>query len=108
VLFWNAWTIHGSLSSQDPAHSRASVTCHAIAESHRFLQLQARIMRLDLQRANGIFVHRPKDLARLTNRVVFHVETHYPRTFYMAKRSAIRWLMRLRRPSAPQSAPLAS
>ncbi len=109
VLFWNSWTIHGSLDSQDPAHSRASVTCHAIPESHRFLQLQARIMKLDLHRVNGIDVHCPKDLARLSNRIVFYFETHYPGSFYTAKRSAIRWLMRLRRPAASrQSAPLAS
>jgi phytanoyl-CoA hydroxylase len=108
VLFWNAWTIHGSLDSQDPTHSRASVTCHAIAESHRFLQLQARIMKLDLHRVNGVSVHCPKDLARLTNRIVFHFETHHPRAFYTVKRSAIRWLMRLRHPLASPSATLAS
>jgi phytanoyl-CoA hydroxylase len=108
VLFWNSWTIHGSLDSQDPAHSRASVTCHAIAESHRFLQLQTRIMRLDLHRVNGVQVHCPKDLARLKNRIVFHLETHYPGAFYMAKRWAIRWLMRVRRPDAGQAVPIAN
>jgi phytanoyl-CoA hydroxylase len=108
VLFWNAWTIHGSLDSQDPVCSRASVTCHAIAESHRFLQHQSRIMKLDLRRVNGIDVHCPKDLARPTNRAVFYVEAHYPRPFYLAKRSAIRWLMRMRRPGRSQPAPHAS
>jgi len=97
VLFWNSWTIHGSLATQDPNHSRASVTCHAIAESHRFLQLQTRLMKLDLARANGISVHCPKDLRRLGNRAIFYFETHHPDSFYWAKRTGIRWLFRLQR-----------
>jgi phytanoyl-CoA hydroxylase len=94
VLLWNAWTIHGSLDSQDPVHSRSSVTCHAIAESHRFLQLQTRLMNLDITRVNGVSVHCPKDLARAKNRAIFFFETHYPRAFYWAKRNAIRWMLR--------------
>jgi phytanoyl-CoA hydroxylase len=96
VLFWNAWTIHGSLATQDPNHSRTSVTCHAIPESHRFLQLQSRIMKLDLMQANGINVHCPKDLRRPKNRAIFYFETHHPDTFYWAKRMGIRWLLRLK------------
>ena len=96
VLLWNAWTIHGSLDSQDPLHSRSSVTCHAIADSHRFLQLQTRLMKLDITRVNGVNMHCPKDLVRLKNRAIFHIETNYPRMFYWAKRSAIRWMLRLK------------
>ena len=99
VLLWNSWTIHGSLDSQDPLHSRASVTCHAIPESHRFLQLQSRLMKLDIARVNNVSVHCPKDLARMKNRVIFHFETRYPGAFYWAKRTAIRWLIRLKRPN---------
>jgi phytanoyl-CoA hydroxylase len=109
VLFWNSWTVHGSLDSQDPVHSRASVTCHAIPESHRFLQLQTRLMKLDIARVNGISVHCPKDLARLKNRIVLHVETRYPAAFYWTKRTAIRWLFRLKKSpsrSAPRAQPL--
>jgi len=96
VLFWNSWTIHGSLDSQDPRHSRSSITCHAIPESHRFLQLQTRIMKLYLRTVNGIHVHCPKDLARPVHRVVFHFETRHPKTFYRAKRTGVRWLIRLK------------
>jgi phytanoyl-CoA hydroxylase len=96
VLLWNAWTIHGSLDGQDPVHSRASVTCHAIAESHRFLQLQTRLMKLDIERVNGISVHCPKDLSRPKNRAIFHLESHHPRAFYWLKRNAIRWMLRLK------------
>jgi phytanoyl-CoA hydroxylase len=96
VLFWNAWTIHGSLDSQDAAHSRSSITCHAIPESHRFLQLQSRILSLNTVTVNGVLVHKPKDLAALKNRLVFHVETNYPRAFYWTKRNAIKWMVRAR------------
>jgi phytanoyl-CoA hydroxylase len=96
VLLWNAWTIHGSLDSQDPVHSRASVTCHAIAESHRFLQMHTRVRKLDIERVNGVSVHSPKDLSRPTNRAIFHLETHYPRAFYRMKRLGIRWMLRIK------------
>jgi phytanoyl-CoA hydroxylase len=96
VLFWNAWTIHGSLDSQSAEHSRASVTCHAIADSHRFLQLQTRLMRLEITRINDVNVHCPKDLALARNRAIFYFETRYPGTFYWSKRTAIRWMMRLK------------
>lgn len=96
VLFWNAWTIHGSLNSQDPRHSRSSITCHAIPESHRFLQLQSRVMELDPARVNGVGVHRPKDLARPGNRVVFYFETHHPGLFYRLKKAGVRMQVRLR------------
>jgi phytanoyl-CoA hydroxylase len=96
VLFWNAWTIHGSLDSQDAKHSRASVTCHAIADSHRFLSLQTRLVRLQLTRINDVNVFCPKDLALAKNRAIFHLESHYPRAFYWSKRMAIRWMMRLK------------
>jgi phytanoyl-CoA hydroxylase len=90
VLFWNAWTIHGSLDSQDAAHARSSITCHAIPESHRFLQHQTHIKKLDLSIVNGVSVHSPKDLARLRNRLIFWVETHFPELFYATKRNGVR------------------
>jgi phytanoyl-CoA hydroxylase len=43
VLFWNSKTIHGSLETLQPKHSRASLTAHYIPESARFLQFQSRI-----------------------------------------------------------------
>jgi phytanoyl-CoA hydroxylase len=100
VLFWNAWTIHGSLESQDTQYSRASVTCHAIAESHRFLQLQTRLMQLQVTRINDVNIHCPKDLAHAGNRAIFQLETRYPGAFYWSKRMAIRCMMRLKRGAA--------
>jgi phytanoyl-CoA hydroxylase len=95
VLFWNAWTIHGSLDSRDPEHARSSITCHAIPDSHRFLQLQTRIVPLDLDTVNGVRVHRPKDLARSRNRLILRLETTFPNTFHAVKKSMIKNLMRL-------------
>jgi phytanoyl-CoA hydroxylase len=94
VLFWNAWTIHGSLDSQSRSHSRSSITCHAIPSSHRFLQLQSRVLPLQLRVINGIEVHHPKDLRSPRNRAVFWVESKFPRVFYPLKRAAIRAMVR--------------
>jgi phytanoyl-CoA hydroxylase len=95
TLFWNARTIHGSLDSRDPEHTRCSITCHAIPDSHRFLQFQTRILPLHLDTVNGIRVHRPKDLARLRNRLLFQLETSFPSTFYTCKKTMIKTTMRL-------------
>ena len=96
VLFWNSWTIHGSLDSQDPLHTRSSITCHAIPDSHRFLQLQSRIKPLRIKVVNDVRVHCPKDLSRPADRTVFFIETHFPNAFYRAKKVGLRSLFRLR------------
>lgn len=96
VLFWNAWTIHGSLDSQDEQRSRSSITCHAIPASHRFLQHQTRIVPLKSTVINGIEVHRPKDLAKARYRAIFTLESKFPSIFYWLKRNAIKWRFKLR------------
>jgi phytanoyl-CoA hydroxylase len=94
VLFWNALTIHGSLDSQDPQHSRSSITCHAIPSSRLFLSLQARLLDVSTDDVNGTRVYRPKDLSTLKNRLIFQVETRFPSLFYWAKRTAVKQLFR--------------
>ena len=96
VLFWNARTIHGSLDSRSERHSRSSITCHAIARRDRFLQLQSRIVRLDLAEVNGIEIHQPKDLAKAKNRAILFVESRLPKLFYAAKALAVRHVVRSR------------
>lgn len=99
VLFWAARTIHGSLDSQDARHSRSSITCHAIPDSHRFLQLQTRIVPLALDTVKDVRIHRPKDLARFRNRIVFAAETRFPQSFYGLKKFLIKamlWIDELR------------
>lgn len=96
VLFWNSWTIHGSLDSQDPRCARSSITCHAIPQSHRFMQLQTRIRRLPKRIINGIEVLCPKDLAKPRNRAVLHLEARHPKVYYGVKRTGVRWMIRLK------------
>jgi phytanoyl-CoA hydroxylase len=94
VLFWNALTIHGSLDSQDPQHSRSSITCHAIPSSRLFLSLQARLLDVSTDDVNGTRVYRPKDLGTLRNRLIFQIESRFPSLFYWAKRHAVKQLFR--------------
>lgn len=90
VLFWNALTIHGSLDSQDPRHSRSSITCHAIPRSRLFLSHQTQLTNVSTDEVNGTQVFRPKDLAALRNRLVFQMESRFPSLFYWAKRTALK------------------
>jgi phytanoyl-CoA hydroxylase len=94
VLFWSAKTIHGSLETTQPRFSRSSFTAHYIPSSARFLQYQTRIRRLNCLAVNGMQVHRPKDLARRSQRSIFWIETHYPRTFQTVKKLAIKAVTR--------------
>jgi len=89
VLFWNAWTIHGSLDSQDANHSRSSITCHVIPQEKSLLQLQTRLIRLPADKVNETYVTRPKDLSRLKNRAILFLESYFPSFFYWLKKQAI-------------------
>lgn len=94
VLLWNSRTIHGSLRTTRPQFSRSSLTAHYIPASHRFLQFQARIKPLKLKQYAGMAFHCPKDMDRLSSRVVMGFETTFPKTFQMTKRLAIKALVR--------------
>jgi phytanoyl-CoA hydroxylase len=94
VLFWAAKTIHGSLPTTDPAHSRSSFTAHFIPDTSRFLQYQSRIKPLKVRMINGVAIHHPKDLEKRSNRAVFFVETRFPRLFQAAKKLAIKVVTR--------------
>jgi phytanoyl-CoA hydroxylase len=94
VLFWNALTIHGSLNSQDPQHSRSSITCHAIPSSRLFLSHQTRLTDPRTDEVNGTKVFRPKDLGTLQNRLIFQAETRFPSLFHWAKRTAMKQIIR--------------
>lgn len=96
VLLWNARTMHGSLAGEDPTHTRQSVTLHAIPASHRFLQLQNRIVPLRIRRVNGVKVHHPKDLERAMPRLIKAIETTFPSAFYAAKKLAVKSMVAAR------------
>ena len=96
ILFWHAFTIHGSLDSQDENRSRSSITCHAIPESHRFLQLHSRVFDLPTDPVNGTRMFRPKDLARFKNRLIFSAESNFPKAFYALKKMAVRYFINMK------------
>ncbi len=89
VLFWHACTIHGSMTTTTPDLSRSSVTAHYIPASKRFLQFQSRIKPLNITRVNGIDMHTPKDLAKLSSRALLEVEARFPNAFRYLKHRAI-------------------
>ena len=93
ILFWNAWTIHGSLPTTTPDLSRRSLTAHFIPASQRFLQFQVNVKEPHFDHVDGALISRPKDQAKLLNRAVLFVESRFPRLFNAAKRTAIRLLM---------------
>lgn len=94
VLFWNAWTIHGSLDSQDATHSRSSITCHAIPNKKKFLQLQTRTFDLPTEKVNRAYMFKPKDLKKPKNKLVFFIESHFPGAFYWLKKRAIIYMVK--------------
>jgi len=94
VLFWSSKTIHGSLETPEPAHSRSSITAHFIRASGRFMQYQTRARQMRLERVNGMEVHCPKYQGRLLNRAVMAVEVGFPGAFRLAKRLAVKVLTR--------------
>jgi phytanoyl-CoA hydroxylase len=90
VLFWSSKTIHGSLGTPEPAHSRSSITCHFIPASGRFMQYQTRARQMRLERVNDMDVHCPKSQGRLLNRAAMAVEVNFPGAFQLAKRLAVK------------------
>jgi len=94
ALFWSSKTIHGSLKTTQPEHSRSSLTAHFIPRSMEFLQWQTRIKPLHLKDINGVMVHCPKDQNRWHNRLIMALETSFPKTFQMAKKLVVKALLR--------------
>jgi len=81
VLFWNSWTIHGSIDSQNQNFSRSSITMHAIPENHKFLQFHSRKMDLQTDDLGNSLIYRPKDQSKFKNRLVLKIETHFQAFF---------------------------
>jgi phytanoyl-CoA hydroxylase len=94
VLFWAAYTIHGSLPTTQEQFSRRSFTAHWIPASTDLLQFQSRVRRMRYDRVNGTEIARPKDLSLMKNRAVLAAETTFPKTFNAAKNAAIKLLVR--------------
>ena len=93
VLFWNSWTIHGSIDSQSKTFSRSSITMHAIPESHKFLQLHSRLIDVPTDNLGSSLVYRPKDQKKFKNRLILATESYFPNIFYWIKKKAIKSLV---------------
>jgi phytanoyl-CoA hydroxylase len=93
VLFWHAWTIHGSLKSDSKTHTRKSITNHVIPNKDLFLQFQTRLFDLKTDKINDTYLFRPKDQAKLKSRILLAIEGNFPKQFYWLKRKAIKFLV---------------
>ena len=93
VLFWNSWTIHGSLKSEDKLNSRSSITCHAIADKDLFLQRHSRTINTNCDDVNGVSIYRTKDQSKLLNRAMIFVESNFPTIFYFLKYKTIKFII---------------
>ncbi len=93
VLFWSPKTIHGSLETTEPQHSRSSITAHLLAASSELLQFQRRRRRLAPVPINDVRVHLPKNQNAWAPRAVLWAESTFSRTFQAAKRAAIKFVL---------------
>ena len=93
-LFWNSWTIHGSLDSQSKTFSRSSITMHAIPETHKFLQFHSRTIDVPTDDLGSSLIYRPKDQSKLKNKLIFFMESNFSSIFYWLKNQAIKFMIR--------------
>ncbi len=94
VLLWSTRTIHGSLETTEPEHSRSSITAHLLAASSDLLQFQRRRRRLAVVEINGVQMHLPKNQNAWGPRAVLWAEATFPRAFQLAKKAAIKSILR--------------
>ncbi|MEY2884045.1 MAG: hypothetical protein RL490_1769 [Pseudomonadota bacterium] len=94
VLLWNARTIHGSLMTNQPEHSRSSLTAHFIPVQDRFLQFQSRIKKTALDDYKGLVVQQPKNQDVARNRLILSLETRFPGAYRFLRDRAVKWVTR--------------
>lgn len=92
VLLWGSRTIHGSLPTLDPSRSRLSLTAHYIPASAGFLRMQALVAGLDVEKVNGMGVHRQRPQERWRWRATLQVAARFPWALAQARI----WAARLR------------
>ncbi len=93
AIFWTGKTIHGSLSTGTPEHSRSALTAHYIPVHHQFMCMRSEILRLAYREVNGVLVHMHHDLNLWSNRMRFWLWGSFPRLTQRSA-SAYRKLMR--------------
>jgi phytanoyl-CoA hydroxylase len=90
VMFWHGKTIHGSLATTQPQFSRSSFTAHYMPVAGTLIQMQVREKKLTLREVDGMKVNFPKDQNKLSNKLMFLIETSFPKLFKRVKAAAIR------------------
>ncbi len=95
VLLWNSLTIHGSLDSQSETNTRSSITFHAICSSSKFMVLRNTLRKLSFDKNYPFNIYRPKDQNKKRNRIIFLIESNFPRVFYKVKNIAIKSILKL-------------
>ena len=93
ILFWNSLTIHGSLDSVESDYSRSSVTFHAINSNSRLNVLRTTLRDVGPVGENAFDIYRPKDQDLSINRLIFLIESKYPRLFYALKKACITFIV---------------
>jgi len=86
VLFWNSLTMHGSLDSSDSYNSRSSITCHAIPNKKKLMQLQTQSFDVITQKICNTYVFKPRDLSIFKNRFIFNIESNFPSLYYYVRK----------------------
>lgn len=74
VLFWNSWTIHGALPTQDPAFSRKSLTAHYLPSHLSFGNLFVKKDFVKYKSCDGMNFYRNQPDYSLANRVKFGIK----------------------------------
>ena len=82
MILWSSLTIHGSLPTTDPAHSRKSFTAHYIPQSHGYLWGRRNQGRGREVTVNGVRVARHSDQGHWTTQtkaaIRAHLQAHFP------------------------------
>lgn len=94
VLFWNSKTIHGSLTTTHPEHSRKSLTAHFIPASKDYVLFQKVTSPLNLQTFNGHFCHCPKDPSKLGNQLQMFGLQYFPKATNFLRKCIIKLRMK--------------
>ena len=96
VLLWNSLTIHGSLDSQSKTHTRSSITFHAIRSNSKFLVLRNNLRKPEFDKEFSFNIYRPKDQNKKRNRIIFYLESNFPKIFYKLKKFSIKSLIKVK------------
>ena len=86
VLFWNSLTIHGSLDSSDLNNSRSSITCHAIPNKKKLIELQTLVLDVTTHKISSTYIFKPKDLSIFKNRFIFQIQSNFPNLYYYIRK----------------------